>query len=113
MTDIEQLRIDIGRRIQEARSKTDYTQDQVGEALNISAQSVSNIEKGKYFPKINHLSEICNLLNVSCDYLMFGDAKNAERIPHIMHLYLQLPSDTQKFMDRMIYEAYKLSRVHP
>ena len=103
----------MGKRIQDARLKTDYTQEQVGDVLNISAQSVSNIEKGKHFPKINHLAELCKMLNVSCDYLMFGDTKDADQMPRSMHLYTQLPPETQKFMDRMIYEVYKLSQLNP
>lgn len=55
MIDTEKLKIDIGKRIKEARLATDYTQEQIADRLNITSQSVSNLENGKYLPKLLHL----------------------------------------------------------
>ena len=46
MNDTEKvLRKNIGKRIKLARSKTDYTQEQLAEIINISPRQLQRIEK--------------------------------------------------------------------
>lgn len=113
MIDTEQLKHDIGRRIKEARLSTDYTQEQIADMLDITAQSVSNLESGKYLPKLIRLMELCELLNVSCDYLLFGREQVDNEMPAIMHIYSNLAPEKRQFLDRVIFEFDKVTKSNP
>ena len=43
----KEINIQIGERIKEARQKAEYTQEKLAEAINVSVQYVSDLERGK------------------------------------------------------------------
>ncbi|MBR1424580.1 helix-turn-helix transcriptional regulator [bacterium] len=59
--DIKQL---LGKRIQEIRKSKNITQEHMAELIGIETVSMSNIERGKYFPTAENLNKIINALNV-------------------------------------------------
>lgn len=50
------------------------TQEQLAEHLILTAESVSNIEKGKNVCMPEHVIRICELFEVTADHLYFGGA---------------------------------------
>ena len=59
-------------RIKIARIEKDMTQAQLAEAVGVSRQTMSAIEKGDYNPTIKLCIAICNVLNKTLDELFGG-----------------------------------------
>ena len=61
-----------GKRIQEIRKARELSQEEVAERVGISAQYVSNIERGKENPTLDMLFSLADALKVGladlCDY---------------------------------------------
>ena len=62
----------IGTRIKNARLNKKYTQEYIAERLNVSCQHISDIERGLNGMSIPSLMELCRLLEVDADYILFG-----------------------------------------
>ena len=61
----------IGKRIKQARINRGLTQEEMAEILDLSVTHYQNIEYGKYNIGHKHLAKICNLFNLSADYILF------------------------------------------
>lgn len=59
----------LGPVLRELREKHNYTQDVVGNILNISRQAYSNYERGKRQPDYNSLMKICEFYGITMDEL--------------------------------------------
>ena len=64
----------VGQRIKSARNAKHYTQDYVSSKANIGEKFLSQVECGKAGLSVNSLIEICSILEVSPDYILFGNA---------------------------------------
>lgn len=75
---------EIGARIKEIRAKRNLTQEVLAEKADISnPQQISNIERGLSGISVGKLRDICKVLDVSADYLLFGiSSKNVETVLH-------------------------------
>lgn len=62
----------IGARIKSARQKKKYTQEFVAKKIDVGIQHISDIERGISGVSIPTLMELCALLEVSADYILFG-----------------------------------------
>lgn len=71
--------VEFGKRLRVIRKKCKYTQEQLAEKLFLSTDSISNYENGKTTCMPEHVTKICQIMNVSADYLYFGFEK--ELIP--------------------------------
>lgn len=65
--------VEFGKRVRAARKKADMTQEQLADRLILSVDSVSRIENGKVMCMPEHLVHICEILNVTSDYLYLGE----------------------------------------
>lgn len=63
----------IGSRIRTARKKAGLTQAQLSERAYISESYMTLIELDKRNPSTDVIIKIAEILNVSADYLLFGD----------------------------------------
>lgn len=61
----------LGKNIRKQRIKKGYTQEKLADELGISLKYISRIESGASGIKISTLAEICKLLNVEADKLLF------------------------------------------
>ncbi len=68
----KEINIQIGERIKKSREASGYTQEKFSEAIDVSVQYISDLERGKVGTSIATLSKICKILYVSSDYLLFG-----------------------------------------
>lgn len=60
----------IGNRLAELRRKYKYTQKQLAEALRLSQQIVSNIERNTTAPDLEFLKGVADLYKISLDELV-------------------------------------------
>lgn len=62
--------MDIGNKLNRARTKANLTQEQVAEALGVSRQTISNWENEITYPDIKSVVTLSDLYGVSLDYLL-------------------------------------------
>lgn len=63
---------EIGKRIQNRRKQQGYTQEQLAEAMNVSIQMISNLERGNKAIRIDNLIKLSRILSISTDYILTG-----------------------------------------
>lgn len=51
-----------------------YTQEQIAAMMDVSIQMISNLERGNKAIRIDNLVNLCQLLEVSTDYILTGKA---------------------------------------
>lgn len=69
-----------GTRLRQARKKIGLSGPQLARALGVSAQTVSEWERGKYFPEADRLAAIARAVSVRVDWLL-GGTNGVESIP--------------------------------
>jgi transcriptional regulator with XRE-family HTH domain len=81
---------EIGIRIQKKRIERNITGADLGVYIGVSANQVSRIETGKVKCKLEHIFVLCQVLECSADYLLFGtnekDCLSDEQIKCIMDI---------------------------
>lgn len=65
------INIQIGERIKAAREQTGRTQEQLAEAIEVSPQYISDLERGVVGISIPTLKRLCTSLAVSSDQILF------------------------------------------
>ncbi len=73
---------ELGRKIAEKRRDRGITQTAFAERLCVSRQTVSRWEAGTVLPDIAKISDIADILGVSCDYLLKDDVKDDTAVSH-------------------------------
>ena len=58
------IKVLLGKKIQEVRKSKNLTQEKMAELLGIETSSLSNIERGKYYPTAENLAKIADILDI-------------------------------------------------
>ena len=64
------VKIELGKRLKEVRRVAGYTQKQVAEKLFMTQQQYSRFENGIFELNYDQLVFLCNLFDVSSDFLL-------------------------------------------
>ena len=64
--------IEIGKRIRTERENFEMTREKFSEILNISPYFLGQIERGERKMSFNTLTNLCESLHITIDYLIFG-----------------------------------------
>lgn len=67
--------MDLGKKIMTMRNEKNLSQEQLAEKLNVTRQTISNWENGKFYPDIDSLVNLSKFFNVSLDVLFSYDDK--------------------------------------
>jgi len=67
---------EMGERIYNRRKALKFTQEELAEKMNVSTQMISNLELGKKAIRPENLIKLCEVLNVSADYILTGTNTN-------------------------------------
>lgn len=70
------MKEDIGNRIKTIRENMNMTKESFAKQLGISGQYLGLIEHGKNYLSIEKLKVLCDLTNLSADYILFGKNTN-------------------------------------
>ena len=62
----------LGQRIRKRRQTMELTQQQLAEALGVTAQHISAVEKDKRAPSLDSLARLAEELGVTVDFLVTG-----------------------------------------
>ncbi len=85
------LKENLGKNIQKYRKLNGITQEKLAEIIDVEINSISSIERGKYFPTAENLVKISNALNVKLpDLFTFKDEYNCEDLLNEINSDLQL-----------------------
>ena len=81
MKEKKEINIQIGAQVHIAREQAKLTQEELAEALEVSPQYISDLERGVVGIAIPTLKNLCTVLKVSSDQILFGAVnKNREMI---------------------------------
>ena len=64
--------IEIGGRIRSARETHGMTRDEFAEAVGISSQFASDLERGRMGASVETICRICQVLGITTDQLLLG-----------------------------------------
>ena len=83
------------RRIRKAREDLGYTREKFAELLDVSVSYMAEVERGRTGISVKMLVKICNVLGLSADYVLFGEARGEDtllldRIKRLDRKYLPL-----------------------
>lgn len=93
---------EIGKRIQNRRKQLGFTQEHLADEMNVSVQMVSNLERGNKSIRIDNLIRLCQILDVSTDYILTGKENNSD-ISALTQQIAALP-EKEKAMIRVLVE---------
>lgn len=66
----EMTQLEIGKRIAECRRERKLTQEELANRVGVTAQALSQYERGLRYPDVGILVSLCNVLNAGADYLL-------------------------------------------
>lgn len=105
----------IGENIQKARLKRKLTQEQLAEMCNVSSEYISTIERGLSSGSISLIVDICNVLDITPDYVfnkcVNSDTNNIEILDAETSVtYLKLKDDNKNFVNYTIKHLYSMQK---
>lgn len=110
----KRLRKNIGTKIKIARTKTNYTQEQLAEKAELSTRYISQLERGISFGSASTIVNLCKALNISPDFL-FNDLieVNSPEFSNFvdndfLKNYAQLNDYNKKVVNRLTTDLIKL-----
>lgn len=94
----------VGERIKKIRLHTGMTQCRLAEKLDYTSErQLQRIESGETSCSVDKLMELAQILNVSADYILFGDNKVYE---NRWERYMEGKSDRQiQYLERVLKAA--------
>lgn len=112
MKEKKQINVEIGANIKREREKAGYTQDHLSEMIGIGPKSLSAIERGSVGISLTTLRKICQILSISSDALIFGDAPKRDVRDIAQCLERLTPEEYEIASDilRKLLEAFALGR---
>lgn len=96
---------DMGQRIMNRRKSLRMTQEELAEKLGVSTQMISNLELGKKAIRPENLAKVCEVLELSADFVLTGANTHtaidtvAEKLVQLTKEELQIVSDMVDYMN--------------
>lgn len=97
----------IGERIQLSRKIKNLSQTEFGELIDSSQKQVSKYERNILLPPTEKIIKICEVLNISADWLLLGDRENEPKRPEI-EFYEKLTYPQIKIIEMLNNEDYRM-----
>ena len=98
----EQTMRDMGKRIQEERKNKGFKAIDFADIIGIGKDQLSRIETGKVACKTDYIFVIAKVLNVTSDYLLYGEAESDNDL--LIALFNGMSSEAKK-------KAIKILRI--
>ena len=95
----------MGQRIMVRRKSLRMTQEELAEKLGVSTQMISNLELGKKAIRPDNLAKVCEVLELSADFVLTGSNTKttvdavAEKLLQLTAEELQMVSDMIDYMN--------------
>ena len=98
---MDNIKRSIGNRIARLRKKASLTQAELSAMIDINEKNLSSIERGKNGIAMNTLIALCKALNVSSDYILFGEAAKSINTP-LQELLAKLNPKQQMYAEQFV-----------
>lgn len=98
----------MGLRIKEKRKSLKLTQEEISEMLDISVKHFSEVERGLTGLSIENLIKLSNILGVSIDYIVKGEA-DKNKWDCIISALQNVPKEKEKLINDLIKTGIELS----
>lgn len=110
-TKIIPLNVQIGKNIAALRKSQKMTQEELAEELNISIKHCSSVERGKSCLSLEKLISVCDIFDVSLDYLVGGrDSASSRSVPHfIVEMFYNASGETRENLIYLMKAAQQLA----
>lgn len=105
------INVEIGKRIHIARERRHMTQEVLAEKLDLSTQYISDVERGASGISIDTLINICEVLSVSSDYLLFGNITSSVMEDTVVRVN-RLTKAEQELVNRSINTTLEALNFH-
>lgn len=93
---------EVGERIKERRKRMYFTQEGLAAEIDVTSQTISSAEHGTKELRIENFAMICQALETSADYLLFGrKASNREQFL-FMEKVSRLPQEQFYHLENII-----------
>lgn len=102
----------IGRRIKQARESAGYTQERLAELMDVGVQYLAKLEAGKVGISLPNFINLCQILGVSADDLIWGTRKENDTMA-ILNRIKFMPKKQFELLEQMIgsfLEAIQLAK---
>ena len=100
MGDSEFLK-EMGKRIMLRRKALRMTQEELAEKLGVSTQMISNLELGKKAIRPENLSKVCEVLELSADFVLMG-SNTKTAVDSVAEKLVQLTAEELQMVNNMI-----------
>lgn len=70
------MKEEIGKRIKKIREEMNMNKECFAKKLGISGQYLGMVERGQCFLSIEKLRKLCDMTNLSADFILFGKNEN-------------------------------------
>lgn len=97
------LNREIGLRVSQLREHLGLTREKLGELANISDRFIYDIETGQKGMSAESLLKLSKSLQVTSDYLLFGNKRNTD-FSYIIELLKQLDESDLKSVEKILIE---------
>ena len=103
-------KIDFGKRLKKERKLRKLTQEQMAEKFDISLKHYGAVERGLTGLSTENLIYLSNILGLSLDYLLKGEASgNTSPLKEIDELFLRCPPSKRMYLLEVLRSAVQLS----
>ncbi|MEX3968876.1 helix-turn-helix domain-containing protein [Paraburkholderia sp. EG286B] len=101
--DSEQLAMMVGRAIARHRTASEWTQEQVAEALGIGNEAVSRMERGIVMPTVARLVELAELFECdAADLLTEASSRSSDQAKHLSQLLGKLSANDRTMVIEIV-----------
>ncbi|MGN1271383.1 MAG: helix-turn-helix domain-containing protein [Clostridia bacterium] len=103
----------IGVKVQEARKNKNYTQEFVAEEVDRSIDTIRGIENGRIVGSMATLINICNVLDVTLDYVFYDLLESKDEILNneLYRTFEELSFEDKQIVNTLIEQIRKKGRV--
>ncbi|NNU83841.1 XRE family transcriptional regulator [Geobacillus sp. BMUD] len=77
----------LGETLKQLRKQRRWTQEELAEQLNVSRSQISKWENGSLLPDVQSLEKLCQLFDVSADFLLGGETRQRELLREVTDMY--------------------------
>lgn len=98
---MDDIKRSMGDRIARLRKNEKLKQSELATMIGINEKNLSSIERGKNGISMSTLMALCKTLNVSADYILFGEASISIDTP-LQKLLVKLDPKQQMYAEQFV-----------
>ena len=95
---------EIGSRMKKQRELQGLTREQLAEKLDITPRFCYDLELGLKGMSVSTLSKLSEVLNITSDYLLFGEDREEQGLAEGISLLKSCPVQKRSYLNRIISE---------